>query len=106
MQHLLFSNSISVGFNGYVLSNGLRYVTPLLIIVFLRIKDVLLIFRAAETIPIWPGKILTLFWQLLVWKSAVYRAYLWHNIAMQKGVPMMFFLSKCCKDIQSHKLKL
>ena len=56
-----FSNSISMGLKGNVLSNGLTYATPLHIIVFLGIKVDLLVFKAAETIPVHPSKILTLF---------------------------------------------
>ena len=60
-QHLLFSSSTSMGHNGYLLSNSLTYVIPFPIIVFLGVKVVLPVFKAAETIPVHPGKILTLF---------------------------------------------
>ena len=60
-QHLFFLSSISIGFKGNVLSNGLTYATPLPMMVFLGIKVNLLVFKAAETIPVHPGKILTLF---------------------------------------------
>ena len=60
-QHLLFSSSISIGLKGNVLSNSLTYATPLPMMVFLGIKVDLLVFKAAETIPVHPGKILTLF---------------------------------------------
>ena len=60
-QHLLFSSSTSMGHNGNVLSNGLTYAIPFLMIVFLGVKVVLPVFKAAETIPVHSGKILTLF---------------------------------------------
>ena len=60
-QHLLFSSLTSIGHKGKVLSNGLTYATPFHMIVFLGVKVVLPIFRTAETIPVHPGKILTLF---------------------------------------------
>ena len=62
-QHLLFSNSTSVGHRGNVMSNGLMYATPFPIMVFWGwgVNEVLLVFKAAETIPVCPGKILTLF---------------------------------------------
>ena len=60
-QHLLFSSSMSIGHNGNVLSNTLTYATPFPMIVFLGGKVVLPVFKAAETIPVHPGKILTLF---------------------------------------------
>ena len=60
-QHLLFSSSTSMGHNGNVLSNGLKYAIPFPMIVFLGVKVVLPVFKAAETIPVCPGKILTLF---------------------------------------------
>ena len=44
-----------------MVSNGLTYATPFPMIVFLGVNVVLLVFKAAETIPVWPGKILTLF---------------------------------------------
>ena len=60
-QHLLFSNSISTGLKGNVKSNGLTYAMPLPLIVWCGTKDVLLSFNAKDMIPVWPGKILTLF---------------------------------------------
>ena len=60
-KHLLFSSSTFMGCNGNVLSNGLTYATPFPMIVFLGMKVVLPIFKAAETIPECPGNILTLF---------------------------------------------
>ena len=60
-QHLLFSSSTSIGHNGNVLSNGLTYATSFPMIVFLGVKVVLPVYKAAETIPVHPGKILTLF---------------------------------------------
>ena len=60
-QHLLFSNLTSIGCWGNVVSNGLTYATPFPIIVFWGMNVVLLVFKAAETIPVHPGKILTLF---------------------------------------------
>ena len=60
-QHLLFSSSTSIGHNGSVLSNGLTYATPFPMIVFQGVKVVLPVFKAAETIHVHPGKILTLF---------------------------------------------
>ena len=59
-QHL-FSSLISIGLKGNILSNGLTYATPLPMMVYLGIKVDLLVFKAAETIPVCPGKILTLF---------------------------------------------
>ena len=59
-QHLSYL-SCSIGLKGNVLSNGLTYVMPLPMMVFLEIKVDLLVFKAAETIPVHPGKILTLF---------------------------------------------
>ena len=55
---LLFSNSISIG---NVLSNGLTKAMPLPVMVFLGVKVDLSVFNAAETIPVCPGRILTLF---------------------------------------------
>ena len=60
-QHLLFSSLTSMGHNGNVLSNGLTYAIPFPMIVFLGVKVVLPVFKVAETIPVCPGKILTLF---------------------------------------------
>ena len=60
-QHLLFSSSTSIGHKGKVVSNSLTYATPFPMIVFLGVNVVLPVFRAAETIPVCPGKILTLF---------------------------------------------
>ena len=60
-QHLLFSSSTSTGCKGKVLSNDLTHATPFLMIAFLGVNVVLPVFRAAETIPLHPGKILTLF---------------------------------------------
>ena len=60
-QHLLFSSLTSMGHNANVLSNGLTYAIPFPMIVFLGVKVVLPVFRAAENIPVHPGKILTLF---------------------------------------------
>ena len=45
-----------MGHNGNVLSNGLTYATPFPIMVFLGVKVVLPVFKAAETIPVCPGK--------------------------------------------------
>ena len=59
-QPLLFSSLTSIGHNGNVLSNSLTYATPFPMIVFLGVKVVLPVFKAAETIPVHPGKILTL----------------------------------------------
>ena len=61
MQHLLFSSSTSTGHKCKVGSNGLTYVTPFPMIVFLGVKVVLLCFKASDTTPFLPGKILTLF---------------------------------------------
>ena len=60
-QHLVFSSSISIGLKGNILLNGLTYAMPLPMMVFLGIKLDLLVFKAAETIPVHPGQILTLF---------------------------------------------
>ena len=60
-QHLLFSSLTSMGCNGKVLSNGLTYAIPFPIIVFLGFKVVLPVFKVAETIPVHPSKILTLY---------------------------------------------
>ena len=103
-QHLLFSSYIPIGLKGNVLSNGLTYAMPLPMIVFLGVKVDLLLFKAAETIPVSPGKILTLFLATIGMKICVCKVCSWHNLAMQISVPMMFCLSKYHKDIQSHKL--
>ena len=60
-QHLLFSNSISTGLKGNVKSCGLTYAMPLPVTVWHGTKDVLLSFSAKDTIPVYPGNILTLF---------------------------------------------
>ena len=60
-QHLLFSNSISTHLKGNVKSSGLTYAMPFPVIVWHGTKDVLLGFSAKDTIPVWPGNILTLF---------------------------------------------
>ena len=60
-QHLLFSSLTSIGHKGKVVSNGLTDATPFPIKVFLGMNVVFPVFRAAETIPVHPGKILTLF---------------------------------------------
>ena len=60
-QHLLFSNSTSTGLKGNVKSCGLIYAMPFPVIVWHETKDVLLSFRAKDTIPVCPGNILTLF---------------------------------------------
>ena len=59
--HLLFSNSISTGLKGNVESSGLTYAMPFPIIVWCGTNDVLLGFSTKDTIPVWPGNILTLF---------------------------------------------
>ena len=60
-QHLLFSDSISTGLKGNVKSCGLTYAMPFPVIVWHGTKDVLLSFKAKDTIPVCPGNILTLF---------------------------------------------
>ena len=60
-QHLLFYSSTSMGCSGNVQSNGLTYAIPFPMIVCLGVKVVLPVFKAAETVPVHPGKILTLF---------------------------------------------
>ena len=60
-QHLLFSSLTFLGHSGNVQSNGLTYAIPFPMIVCLGVKVVLPIFKAADTIPVCPGKILTLF---------------------------------------------
>ena len=60
-QHLLFSNSISTGLKGNVKSSGLTYAMPFPVIVWHGTKDVLLTFSTKDTIPVYPGNILTLF---------------------------------------------
>ena len=55
-QHLLFSSSTSMGYNGNVLSSSLTYATPFPMIVFLGVKVVLPVFKAAETIPVYLAK--------------------------------------------------
>ena len=54
---LVVLESISIGLKG----NGLTCATPLPMKVFLGIKVDLLVFKAADTIPVHPGKIVTLF---------------------------------------------
>ena len=61
MQHLLFFNSISIGFRGRVLSNGFIYAMPFPTIVCLGINDVLLVFKAADIMPLLPGSMRILF---------------------------------------------
>ena len=53
--------SQAIGLKGNVLSNGLTYAMPLPMMVYLWIKVDLLVFKAAKTIPVHPGKIITLF---------------------------------------------
>ena len=60
-QHLLFSNSISTGLKGNVMSSGLTYVIPFPITVWHGMKDVLLCFSTKDTIPVCPGNTITLF---------------------------------------------
>ena len=60
-QHLLFSNSISTGLKGNVGSSHLTHAIPLPITIWHGTKDVLLSFSIKETIPVYPGNILTLF---------------------------------------------
>ena len=64
-QHLLLSSLTSMGHNGKVLSNGLKYAIPFPMIVFLWVKVFLPVFKAAETTPVHTGKILTLFFATL-----------------------------------------
>ena len=54
-------SSTSVGHKGKVVPNGLTYTTPFPMIVFLGVNVVLSTFKAAETILVHPGRILTLF---------------------------------------------
>ena len=61
MQQQLFSNSISIGLCGKLGSNGFIYVTPLSIIVCLRVNDVLFSHNVSDTIPVFPGSIRILF---------------------------------------------
>ena len=51
---------MSIGLKGNDLSNGLTCATSLPMMVFLGIKVDLLVFKAADTISMHPGKILTL----------------------------------------------
>ena len=60
-QHLLFSNSILTGLKGNVRSSGLTYAIPLPITMWHGTKDALLSFSTKDTIPVYPGSILTLF---------------------------------------------
>ena len=60
-QHLLFSNLISTGLKGNGRSSGLTNVIPFPITMWHGKKDVLLGFSAKDTIPVYPGNILTLF---------------------------------------------
>ena len=53
--------SISIGLKSKILSNSLTVAMPLPMMVFLEIKVDLPVFKAAETIPVHSGKILTLF---------------------------------------------
>ena len=78
-QHLLFSNSISMSLKGNVLSNGLTYATTLPMIVFLGIKVDLVVFKAAKTIPVHPGKILTLFLATIRMQNLLYIKFVTHD---------------------------
>ena len=95
-----------MGHNGKVLSNGLTYATPFPIIVFLGMKVVLPVFKVAETIPVCPGKILTLFSATIGMEIHCIKVYLWCSPAKLIDVPKMFCLSECHKAIPNHKLKL
>ena len=60
-QHLLFSNSISTGLKGNVVSKGLTYAMPLPIIIWCGVNDVLLGFSANYIILVHPSNTLMLF---------------------------------------------
>ena len=60
-KQLLFSNSISTGLKGNVMSSGLTYAIPFPVIIWHGTKDVLLSFNAKDIIPLHPGNTLTLF---------------------------------------------
>ena len=60
-QHLLFSSLTSIGHKHKVVSYSLTYATPFPMIEFLGVNVVLPVIRAADTIPVCPGRILTLF---------------------------------------------
>ena len=103
-QHLLFLNSISTGLKGNVKSSGLTYAMLFPVMVWHWTKDVLLSLSTKDTIPVWPGYILTLFLatngieiccMYITWK---------HNLAMQKVVPMMYALTQYHMSILNHKL--
>ena len=59
--HLLFSNLISTGLMCNVKLSGLIHAMPFPVIVWHGTKNVLLSFSTKDTIPVWPGNILTLF---------------------------------------------
>ena len=61
MQQWLFSNSISIGLRGNVVSNGLTYAIPFPVIVCLGVNDVLFDCNVNDTTPVFPGSTCALF---------------------------------------------
>ena len=55
MQQQLFSNLISIGLSGNVLSNGLTYAIPFPVVVYLGVNDVLFGCNVNDTTPVFPG---------------------------------------------------
>ena len=60
----MFSNSTSTGLKGNLESNGLTYAMPFPVMVWHGVKYVLLDFSANYTIPVLPGNIHTLFFEI------------------------------------------
>ena len=61
MQQRLFLNSISIGLRGNFESFGFMYATPLLVMVFLGVNDVLFGHNVNDTTPVFPGSMHILF---------------------------------------------
>ena len=61
MQQRLFSTSISIGLRGNLDSNGFIYATPLLVIVYLGVNDVLFGCNVSDTTQVFPGSTCILF---------------------------------------------
>ena len=104
MQQQLFSNSISIGLNGKLESNGFMYAMPLPIIVCLGVNDVLFGHNVNDTILVFPGSTCILF--LTVNGSVGCITYVMCNLAMLTIVPWMSVLKLSHRDILSHTLTL
>ena len=61
MQQQLFSNLISIGLSGNVVSNALTYAIPFPVIVCLGVNDDLFGYNINDTTPVFPGSTRTLF---------------------------------------------